>query len=909
MPILKRKDFADINGILQDLDKLQKGIDDVTKSLQDLQKQTRQVNATSTGSEAKQRIELTQKLNKGVNELTTLQKERIKTENQLKTVLAKNLQTQEKNALTLAKGKIRLQENNKLLKQQAKEALGLVGAYDKLSKELNENRKAYKNLAAAGKANTKEAKAQLKAIQALDNRLKSIDNSVGQNQRSVGKYTNALKGLGSQLLGAAGIVGGVDLLITGFQKLAERSKEITKLTRQVTQTFRVSTSIAKQYSSQILALANNFDSDYNEIMNAANAVSKEFGITGSAALDLIEEGFKKGSNNSGQFLDILKEYPTQLKSIGLSADESFAIINQQVREGIYSDKGIDALKEAGLRLRENTKAVQSALAPLDESIKKQIEQEVAAGNTFKAIQLVSEALNDTSLTAEQTQAIIADVFGGAGEDAGIRYLQTLEDINLSLEDVGNQTSFVEEANLSLSESWNNLVGTVSDSESVFSKVWGTVVSLVSGAIAELTRFIQIVTGETPKASDRLKELAAALEAKAKAQQESTESTEENTKSQRKNNQVKKQSIDLLRDEEKLIKDITQGEIELLENGRRRAILQAEEDRKQRLKDIENAKASKATKDAAIELLERQHLQRLRDINNEFPELETASFTVGQETDPLKELQKGIDEQNKIINDGRKKDAENLAQWEQAKLDIKKEAEQAFISFASDLGTAFIDERLQKELDAAEAEKAILQDKLDKGEISEKEFNEQIAKINKRQRQAEAKAEKRKALFDIAIATAIAVAKAGFITPAAFAAAAAGAIQAGLVAARPIPQFEEGEVNIKGKRHKEGGIIAEIEGGESVINRKGTKNAPKLLESINKGLISDTDAISMALNPNRDLNGLTKNQHDGLMATLLMQGNKQNEQIIQALGNLFGSYEKDGIINIGYGNGSIKKIVK
>jgi phage-related minor tail protein len=193
------------------------------------------------------------------------------------------------------------------------------------------------------------------------------------------------------------------------------------------------------------------------LQQSANAVAKEFGISGAESLKFIEDGFKKGSNANGEFLEILKEYPAQFKTAGIDAETTFAIINQQVKEGIYSDKGVDAIKEGGLRLRENTKAVQDALAPLDESIKKQIEQEIASGNSFKAIQLVSEALKDTSLSAEETQKIVTDVFGGAGEDAGLRYLQTLSGIETNLDNVKNQTSSVKDATLEFTKSFNRLV--------------------------------------------------------------------------------------------------------------------------------------------------------------------------------------------------------------------------------------------------------------------------------------------------------------------------------------------------------------------------------------------------------------------------------------------------------------------
>ena len=60
-----------------------------------------------------------------------------------------------------------------------------TSAYDSLSKELNETRKAYKDLAAAGKENSVEAQNLLRRTIQLDTQLKNIDASVGQFQRNL----------------------------------------------------------------------------------------------------------------------------------------------------------------------------------------------------------------------------------------------------------------------------------------------------------------------------------------------------------------------------------------------------------------------------------------------------------------------------------------------------------------------------------------------------------------------------------------------------------------------------------------------------------------------------------------------------------------------------------------------------
>ncbi len=57
------------------------------------------------------------------------------------------------------------------------------------------------------------------------------------------------------------------------------------------------------------------------------------------------------------------------------------------------------------------------------------------------------------------------------------------------------------------------------------------------------------------------------------------------------------------------------------------------------------------------------------------------------------------------------------------------------------------------------------------------------------------------------------------------------------------KYGRGEVDIKGKKHSQGGIPAEIEGGESVISAAATARAKKTLEMINEGRLSDHEVLS------------------------------------------------------------------
>jgi tape measure domain-containing protein len=68
------------------------------------------------------------------------------------------------------------------------------------------------------------------------------------------------------------------------------------------------------------------------------------------------------------------------------------------------------------------------------------------------------------------------------------------------------------------------------------------------------------------------------------------------------------------------------------------------------------------------------------------------------------------------------------------------------------------------------------------------------------------------------------------------AGAVGLAQLAVVASQPIPKFSTGVINFRGKKGDNN--LALIADGESVITEKGTRNAPKYLDMINKGLLRD-----------------------------------------------------------------------
>ena len=183
----------------------------------------------------------------------------------------------------------------------------------------------------------------------------------------------------------------------------------------------------------VKATADHFGEDFGETMRAVNSLAKGFGITAEEALQLVRDGFVSGANANGEFIDTLKEYPRYFKEAGLSAEQFVAITTNAAKQGIYSDKGVDVIKEGNLRIREMTKATADALNAIGISAEK-VQEDLANGSltTFQVMQMVSAKLAELPASSAAVGTAIADIFGGPGEDAGLEYIKTLATVQTNM---------------------------------------------------------------------------------------------------------------------------------------------------------------------------------------------------------------------------------------------------------------------------------------------------------------------------------------------------------------------------------------------------------------------------------------------------------------------------------------------
>lgn len=364
------------------------------------------------------------------------------------------------------------------------------GSLKQLRAQLSNATKAYDEMSRAERDSSKGQEMQ-EHIQDLIEELKEAEEATGRFQRSVGSYYDSMMkaaddlqnteffgfdvvddtGIGKVMemgksvedlrvkfgalkntalslltnpyfLAMAGVAG-VGMAFKWFYDYNKGIEEATRKTMQFTGLFGDE---MKSVRNQALAISETFSVDFDETLQSANVMSKQFGISVSESLKLLQDGFVAGANASDEFLENVKEYPTYLKEAGLNAEQFVAISTNATKQGIFSDKGLDTIKEGNLRLREMTTATAAALDGIGISSEK-VQKELQNGSktTFDIMQEVGNKLKEYPASSAKVGKAIADIFGGPGEDAGLKYIETLGDIEMNMDKVKEQSSDVAKA--------------------------------------------------------------------------------------------------------------------------------------------------------------------------------------------------------------------------------------------------------------------------------------------------------------------------------------------------------------------------------------------------------------------------------------------------------------------------------
>jgi len=686
-------------------------------------------------------------------------------------------------SILLSKEKSERNANIKLINSE-------VGAYTNLSNEYSIAAKKAKDLAVVYGINSKQAKEAALAANTLNDQLKEIDSTVGLSTRRVGDYAGGVQGLKMELREMKGILlsakEGSEEYNTALKRSAELADNLGDMQDRIkgsaldfdgvmNNTTKIIGGVANGYQAlqgaQALFGKENEDLQKTLIkIQAAMALAQ--GIEGMGGM------FKAMRNLKDQVVQFtivqkISEVAQRVWNAAMSANPIGIVIGAiAVLVGAISGLYSWYKKSEAATLAENT--------AMDGLVTTSKEAAAAHNEHIKVMQELTETFDVATGKLTEHEKKILDIREAYSETLAAIKEETKE----KLDDVNG---FWHSA-------WRKI-----KADFTFSSVEGA-------KVKELT---DVYIAENRKIIDAKKE------ANLKIFQEKYLNTQKEIDADKKASAEYKK---------------------IIEDTKNKNIKAGEEARK--IKEANAEKLAKIDEEAADRSLEnfRKQNDEVVDLNNGFIE---------EQKVPEAEKYKAFEELNKeyqaslIADNEAYKEIESLNNdWEikakkekaqkiidiekQKELDIQEFKKDIIISFAdetanflTDLEDQKTEEKINKIKDNKKIQEDLLKNQLENGIISETEYSEKITALNKKSRIEEAKANKKKTLFDIAINTVNAVIKTfanhgwpeGILPGAAV--AAAGAIQAGFVAAKPLPTYAKGTNNIVtiGDSHASGNDVS------------------------------------------------------------------------------------------------------
>ena len=307
--------------------------------------------------------------------------------------------------------------NNKILKESARERLGLTSVYDKLNKSRTEAKNKLRDLIASETASTESVKKARIEFERLDGKVKLADRAVGDFTKNVGNYpklnefTEGLK----NLVGAFGLVGGIAAFASVIKSAAntviEYQKEIVNLGAIAGKTRKEIAPL----EAQIRAVAAGSLNSATEVAKLATELIK-LGSTPEEAAKLLKPindlsiALRASAEDSATLVKSL------LNTFGAGAEEATKYTDVLAAAANYTALGFEELRDS-----------MSYIAPVANAMGYSIEKTAA----------MVGVLADNGIKAESAGRLLRTMMGNAAK-AGV----TLE---VQLEKVVNSTDKVKTA--------------------------------------------------------------------------------------------------------------------------------------------------------------------------------------------------------------------------------------------------------------------------------------------------------------------------------------------------------------------------------------------------------------------------------------------------------------------------------
>lgn len=396
-------------------------------------------------------------------------------------------------------GKVTYDEYVTTLAAMDEQAKTHKGTIRELSKEVQNNIKtereqdgSLRSLRAALSNATKEYDALSKAerngargqelkkhINDITNELKGAEAETQRFYRSVGSYEESIKGalgvntnfansimkmsengkglsgvfdgaivgvkaFGSTLMGlmtnpvflALAGIAGVGVTFKWFFDYNKGIEESTRLTKEF---LGLSGDSLKSIRSEIQATADTYGKNYKEVLEAVDVLTAQYGYDAKESLKIVNDGLQSGADLNGDMVDKIKKYAPAFHDASIGGQELVATI-QQTRSGIFSDDGMNLIQMGSKKIREMSTATKDALEGIGISSKK-VEADLVSGSksTYDVIKMISTKLKEFPQNSKEVGAVLKDVFGRQGANAGLKMIEQLDTMNVDLEKLKDTT--------------------------------------------------------------------------------------------------------------------------------------------------------------------------------------------------------------------------------------------------------------------------------------------------------------------------------------------------------------------------------------------------------------------------------------------------------------------------------------
>lgn len=371
------------------------------------------------------------------------------------------------------------QDLSQAVQNEIKQQNMLDGSLRSMRAQLSTLTKQYDALSKAERDNVNVGGKLKTQINAITKELKSAEEGTERYYRNVGNYKNAILDtigantmFGTSLTNIVNIEGGfkgamaamgnsvkafsaslgalltnpVFLAVAGIAGAGVAFKwwydyndglaEATRLTREFT---GLTGKALSDLRDGIQATADTYGKDYMDVLRGVDTITAHWHTTQQEALDALNKGFASGADLSGNMLSLLTQYAPTLRDAGFSAEQVLALI-QQTRSGIFSEQGLEAIKQASARLRNMTTSTKDSLRGIgidaDEMARKLATGQMDIGD---AVKQVAHQLKTVGTNSQEAGAVMSDVFGRQGKFASQEMIKNLEDIEMNLDIVKQST--------------------------------------------------------------------------------------------------------------------------------------------------------------------------------------------------------------------------------------------------------------------------------------------------------------------------------------------------------------------------------------------------------------------------------------------------------------------------------------